>query len=156
MAITWDLFKLVHLKDPYQYWHLVATEACVVGRQVEHILLECFLVRSNFESFNVFDSFITSNELGCEPSFPKEKLLFWNKLYCKYTCIRRMVILQIRKIWRITIRQIKENCKRQNCQSADYTQTNGNANRACQEAQNILECRQQTLGSGQCTETVCN
>ena len=33
-----------------------------------------------------------------------------------------MIIFQIRIIWRITIRRIRENCKRQNYQSADYAQ----------------------------------
>ena len=37
--------------------------------------------------------------------------------------IRLMVILENRKIWQITVLQIRENCKRWNYQSVDYTQT---------------------------------
>ena len=44
VAITGDLFKLVHLRTPYWYWHLVATEAYTVGKRVVRFLLECFLV----------------------------------------------------------------------------------------------------------------
>ena len=40
-----DLFQLVHLRTPaHQSWHLIATEAQTVGREVVCILLECFLV----------------------------------------------------------------------------------------------------------------
>ena len=44
VAIIGDMFKLVFLRtNPNQYWHLVA-EACTVGKQAVHILLECFIV----------------------------------------------------------------------------------------------------------------
>ena len=39
----------------------------------------------------------------------------------RISLVRRMVILQIRKIWQITILQIRENCKQWNYQSADCT-----------------------------------
>ena len=41
----WRIVKTCSLEDPHQYWHLVATEACTVGKQAVCILLGCFLVQ---------------------------------------------------------------------------------------------------------------
>ena len=49
VAITGDLFKVVHLRTfPHQYWHLVTTEARTVGKRAVRILLECFFLKCNF------------------------------------------------------------------------------------------------------------
>ena len=49
VAITRDLFTFVHLRTPHQYWHLVATEVCTVGKRVIRFLLECLLLASACE-----------------------------------------------------------------------------------------------------------
>ena len=54
-ATPWDLLKLVHLRTPHLYWHLVVMKARRVDKWVVRILLECLLVCRNESTCNGFE-----------------------------------------------------------------------------------------------------
>ena len=100
----------------------------VVCKHLDHLPLtkifkDLFWKINKWSSTVFWATFIFQGAKSCRNCASDTLFVFAFEYNGRIYLIWWMVILQIRKIWKITILQMRENCKWQNYQSANYNYT---------------------------------